>query len=62
MAVQVAQSVKQAAVSIRVTRADGRVEDLGVVGYYHRDSRRRRLRYALLRLLRRPIPEQRIFG
>lgn len=33
--------VKEASVSLVVTRADGRVEDLGVVSYYHRNPLKR---------------------
>lgn len=47
---QVAQGVKSAELSIVVTRADGSVEDLGVVAYWHKNPLRRwayRLRKAL---------------
>ena len=57
---QTAQNVKQAAISIQVRKADGRLVDFGVVSYFHR-SPLRRLRYALLRRLGRAIPEHAIF-
>lgn len=43
------QHVQEASISARVIRADGTVEDLGVVSYYHRRWYRRlwwRLRHA----------------
>ena len=34
---QVTSETKQAAISVVVTRANGTIEDLGVVAYYHRN-------------------------
>ena len=58
---QLAQNVKQAAISVQVRKANGRLIDFGVVSYTHRNPLRR-LRYALLRRLGRAVPEHAVFG
>lgn len=50
---QVPQGVKAATISAVVRRADGRVEDLGVVSAYHRSPVRRLLVALRQRLHRR---------
>lgn len=57
---QVTSETKQAAVSIVVTRANGKVEDLGVVAYFHRNPMRRLL-YALKRRLGMRVRERDLF-
>lgn len=53
-------NAKQAAISVVVRRADGSVEDYGVVSYYHRQPLRRWL-FALRRRFGR-VSEQALFG
>lgn len=55
------QRIKAAAMDLTVTRADGRVERLGVVGYTVR-SPLRRAYLALRRRLGLPIRPEHIFG
>ena len=57
MSVRVSQGIDEATISIVVTRADGRVEDYGVVAAYYR-SPLRRLWYAVRRRLARRPPER----
>jgi len=57
---QVTSETKQAAVSVVVTRANGAVEDLGVVAYYHRNPLRR-LVYLLKRRLGFRVRERDLF-
>jgi len=58
---QTAQNVKNVAMEITVTRANGRVEHLGVVGYTVR-SPIKRAYLALRRRLGLPIRPEYIFG
>jgi hypothetical protein len=61
MTMLVPTKTKQSAISIVVTRANGSVEDLGIVSYTAR-SPWKRLRYACKRLLGKHIDETEFFG
>lgn len=39
--VQANSRVREATISAVVTRADGRIEDLGIIDYYHKNPLRR---------------------
>lgn len=58
---QVASGVKQAAMSVRVQKTDGRVIDYGAVSYWHRNPLRR-LWYALGKRLGRSVTTAALFS
>jgi hypothetical protein len=59
--IQTTATAKQAAISITITRADGTVEDLGVVAYHSTDPLRRAL-FALRQRLGMHVSEEQLFG
>jgi hypothetical protein len=59
--IQTTQPVKNAAISIQITRADGTVEDLGVVAYHSTNPLKRAL-FAVRQRLGQHITEEQLFG
>lgn len=61
MSMHVPANAKAAAISVVVRRADGTVQNLGVVSHYHRNPVRRAL-LSLRRRLGLRVSEQQVYG